>query len=152
MVYKYKYPRPTLTVDCAVFRKVDDEWCVLLIRRNTDPFKGCWALPGGFVDMHEDLADAAHRELKEETNVVGVHLEQLGAYGAVDRDPRERIVTVVYWGIMRTSQEDIQAGSDASETEWFNINALPKLGFDHWEILQDALKRMKTECSLADVV
>jgi 8-oxo-dGTP diphosphatase len=123
-----------------------DELTVLLIRRTHDPFGGKWALPGGFVDEQEDLYDAALRELKEETNVSNVYLEQLYTFGQPDRDPRARVITVAYFALLsadEAAQQMIHGGSDAGEARWWNIYALPELAFDHQRILEYALQRLR---------
>jgi 8-oxo-dGTP diphosphatase len=138
--YVYEWPRPMVTVDAAVLRFLKDDIKVLLIKRGKEPFKGCWALPGGFIEMDEELEDAAVRELKEETGVSGIKLEQLRTYGTVGRDPRGRQVSVVFWGISR-GKEQLKAGDDAAEVKWFSIKKLPKeVGFDHREIIQEAIR------------
>src|SRR5581483_12328951 len=97
MAYSYEYPRPSLTVDCVVFGLDEENLKVLLIERDLEPFKGKWALPGGFVRLDETLDEAARRELREETGVTNVYLEQLYTVGDINRDPRERVVTVAYY-------------------------------------------------------
>ena len=138
--YVYEWPRPMVTVDAAVLRFLKDDIKVLLIKRGKEPFKGCWALPGGFVEMDEELEDAAVRELKEETGVSGIKLEQLRTYGTVGRDPRGRQISVVFRGISR-GKEKIKAGDDAAGAKWFSVKKLPKeVGFDHREIIQEAIR------------
>jgi len=123
-----------------------DELTVLLIRRTHPPFEGKWALPGGFVGEKEDLYDAALRELKEETNVSNVYLEQLYTFGQPGRDPRARVITVAYFALLSASEAEQQAihgGSDVGEAAWWNIYALPELAFDHERILDYALQRLR---------
>lgn len=129
-----------VTVDTVIFKKSGDSYSILFIKRKNEPFKDLWALPGGFVDENEDLETAAKRELLEETNINVEQLEQLGAYGKPFRDPRQHTVTIVYAGYV---SEDIQAiaADDAKEAEWFLINNLPELAFDHNEIVKDVLKK-----------
>ena len=141
MPYQYRYPRPALTVDAVVFKKEDDDTFVLLIQRKNPPYKSKWALPGGFVDMDETLEAAAARELHEETGLSGVVLKQLQAFSALERDPRGRTVSVVFWGIL-TSDNTVSAGDDAAEVQWFNIKNLPPLAFDHREVLDAALQKL----------
>ncbi len=141
MPYQYKYPRPALTVDAVVFKKEDDDTFVLLIQRKNPPYKSKWALPGGFVDMDETLEAAAARELHEETGLSGVVLKQLQAFSALERDPRGRTVSVVFWGIL-TSDNTVSAGDDAAEVQWFNIKNLPPLAFDHREVLDATLQKL----------
>lgn len=139
MSYTYKYPRPSVSADAAVFRVQNDQIEILLIRRANPPFKGMWALPGGFVDMDEDLETAAARELKEETGVEGIELKQFHAYGAVERDPRHRTISISYAGLLTNPQPGIKAGDDAADLSWFDVEALPELAFDHSTIIRDAL-------------
>ncbi|NEO87470.1 MAG: NUDIX hydrolase [Spirulina sp. SIO3F2] len=144
MAYCYDYPRPALTVDCVVFGW--DAQCalqVLLIRRNLTPFQGQWALPGGFVRPEETLEAAARRELQEETGVDDIFLEQLYTFGAVERDPRDRVVTVAYYALINLSDHALAAQTDADEAQWYAIDELPTLAFDHGHIFQVALKRLQ---------
>jgi 8-oxo-dGTP diphosphatase len=139
MSYTYAYPRPAFTVDMSVFSRVNQNWKVLLIKRLRPPYEACWAIPGGFVDENELLADAAIRELKEETGLCGVQLEQFRVYDAIDRDPRHRTISVVFTGILNDNTL-IQAGDDAAEAAWFNLNELPETAFDHAQILKDVIE------------
>ena len=141
-MYCYKYPRPALTVDAVVFRKSDNDYKVLLIERKFPPYKGKWALPGGFVDMDETLETAVSRELKEETGLEEVPLEQLNTFGALNRDPRGRTVSVVYWGIAKNNSNAV-AGDDAAKTKWFDVNNLPDLAFDHGKVIKMAIEKLK---------
>jgi 8-oxo-dGTP diphosphatase len=143
MPYTYKYPRAALTVDCVVFGFDEAELKVLLIERALDPFKGQWALPGGFVQMEETIDDAARRELAEEAGLKNVFLEQLYTFGAVDRDPRERVVSVAYYALVKLTDFNARAATDAADVRWFPISKVPKLAFDHAEILETALVRLK---------
>lgn len=138
MSYTYDYPRPSVSADAVVFRKSDDKIELLLIRRGNTPFKGMWALPGGFVNMDENLEAAAARELKEETSLEGVDLHQFHAYGAVDRDPRHRTISIAYAGLLTQKDAPVKAADDAAEAGWFNVDILPETGFDHDIIIQDA--------------
>jgi 8-oxo-dGTP diphosphatase len=143
MPYTYKYPRPALTVDCVVFGFDESELKVLLVERALEPFKGSWALPGGFVHMDETIDEAARRELAEEAGLNNVFLEQLYTFGAVDRDPRERIVSVAHYALVKLSDFKVRAAADAADARWFQISKVPKLAFDHAEILAAALERLK---------
>jgi 8-oxo-dGTP diphosphatase len=143
MPFSYEYPRPALTVDCAVFGLDDGELKVLLIQRDLPPFAGRWALPGGFVNVDEDLEAAARRELEEETSVTRVFLEQLYTFGDVDRDPRERVVSVAYYALVKLSDHRVRAATDARNAAWFALSDLPTLAFDHDRILTMALTRLK---------
>lgn len=138
MPYTYKYPRPAVTADCVVITR---EACprVLLIERGLEPFKGCWAFPGGFMNMDEDTLRCALRELEEETGLNLTDVRQIGAYSALDRDPRGRTVTVAY--LARVDSPLAVSGSDdAARAQWFPIDALPPLAFDHEDIMRDAVK------------
>lgn len=126
-----------VTVDIVLWNTNRTE--ILLIKRKNNPFKDCWALPGGFVDENEDLELAAKRELKEETNVDVQDLRQIGAFGKPGRDPRGHMVSVAYSAVLNCSQE-IKAFDDAKEVKWFTINELPKLAFDHKEIINKAIE------------
>ncbi|HEY9666431.1 MAG TPA: NUDIX domain-containing protein [Coleofasciculaceae cyanobacterium] len=152
MPYTYEFPRPSLTVDCVVFAlDEDDVLKVMLIQRNLPPFKGQWALPGGFVHVDESLEAAARRELQEETGIANVFLEQLYTFGEVERDPRDseallqadRVVTVAYYALVNLWDYRIEAATDASDAAWFPITQLPSLAFDHDKILQVALNQLK---------
>ncbi|MHA3772921.1 NUDIX hydrolase [Verrucomicrobiota bacterium sgz303538] len=143
MPFSYEYPRAALTVDCVVFGFDDGELKVLLIRRGLKPFKGQWALPGGFVRLDETLDDAARRELMEETGLKNVYLEQLYTFGAIDRDPRERVVSVAYYALVKSAEHPAAGATDASEAGWFPVADLPTLAFDHREILKTALERLR---------
>ena len=143
MPYTYEYPRPALTVDCVVFGFDDGELKVLLIERGLEPFKGRWALPGGFVRVEEGLDDAARRELAEEAGLKNVFLEQLYTVGDIDRDPRERVVSVAYYALVKLADFDTKAATDAAYARWFPISKTPNLAFDHAEILAMALTRLK---------
>ncbi len=143
MPFNYEYPRAALTVDCVVFGFDEGELKVLLIQRALEPFKGRWALPGGFVRVDETLDDAARRELQEEAGLREVFLEQLYTFGAVNRDPRERVVSVAYYALVKLSGHETKAATDAADARWFPISEAPKLAFDHGDILAAALARLK---------
>ena len=137
-MYTYAYPRPALTVDCAIFCNCNSNKYILLIERANEPFKNKWAFPGGFVDMDEDLETAAYRELKEETGFEKIKLNQFRTYGAVNRDPRGRTVSVVYLGELKAEQLPLVKGEDdALKAKWIDIENLPELAFDHEEIMKD---------------
>src|SRR6516162_5771379 len=131
MAATYEYPRPALTVDAVVFGLDEEDLKVLLIQRGIEPFQGKWALPGGFVRLDETLEDAARRELEEETGVRQVFLEQLYTFGAVDRDPRERVVSVAYYALVKLSDHRIRGATDAANAKWYPVSKVPKLAFDH---------------------
>jgi 8-oxo-dGTP diphosphatase len=137
-MYTYQYPRPSVTVDGAIFCKVKNENYVLLIQRKNDPFKEKWAFPGGFVDMDEDLETAAFRELKEETGFDALELQQFKTYGAVDRDPRGRTISIVYVGLMEENELPYVKGEDdAMKAQWISLSDVPDLAFDHNQIMKD---------------
>jgi 8-oxo-dGTP diphosphatase len=139
----YQYPRAALTVDCVVFGFDEGALRVLLIERGLEPFKGRWAFPGGFVRVDETIDKAARRELAEETGLKNVFLEQLYTYGAINRDPRERVVSVAYYALVKLCDYRAKAATDAANAEWFPISKVPKLAFDHADILATALARLK---------
>jgi 8-oxo-dGTP diphosphatase len=142
--YVYEWPRPMVTVDAVVFGLFGAKVQILLINRANEPFKGRWAVPGGFVDIDEELEDAAARELFEETGVAGVPLEQMHTFGGIGRDPRGRQITVVYLGVVTDSETKVRAGDDAARVKWFDIEELPKeLAFDHAEVIGFALGRLR---------
>lgn len=133
----YKYPRPAVTADCIVLTKENNPQ-VLLIERGDDPFKGCWAFPGGFLNMDETTEQCAVRELKEETDLEVKDVQQIGTYSKVDRDPRGRTITVAYLALVDAPME-VRGQDDAAKAKWFPIDALPELAFDHDEIMMDAI-------------
>lgn len=142
----YDFPRPSVTVDIILFTFQHEELKVLLIRRKRDPFGGHWALPGGFVEIDEDLEAAAMRELWEETNVSDIYLEQLYTFGAPDRDPRTRVITVAYFALLSTEQMQrlqLRSADDADDVRWWNVYQLPDLAFDHPRVLHYALQRLR---------
>jgi 8-oxo-dGTP diphosphatase len=143
MAATYEYPRPALTVDAVVFGLDDEDLEVLLIRRNLPPFEGQWALPGGFVRVGESLEEAVRRELQEEAGIAQVFLEQLFTFGTVDRDPREHVVTVAYYALVRMSDHHVKAATDARDAAWFAVSEARGLAFDHDRILATALERLK---------
>lgn len=145
MTYSYQYPRAALTVDCVVFGLDEEDLKVMLIQRDLSPFEGRWALPGGFVRLEETIDEAARRELKEETGLESVYLEQLYTFGDLQRDPRERVVTVAYYALVRLSDHRVHAATDAREAAWFSLDDLPELAFDHDQILETAHQRLRNK-------
>jgi len=143
MTYTYEYPRAALTVDCAVFGLDEQELKVMLIQRGLPPFEGKWALPGGFVRVDETLDEAALRELEEETGLQKIFLEQLYTFSQVDRDPRERVVSVAYYALVNLRDHEVHASTDARDAAWFGVHDVPSLAFDHAEILKSALERLR---------
>ncbi len=141
--YVYEWPRPMVTVDAVVFAELDGRVQVLLIKRRQDPFAGKWAFPGGFVEMDEELADAVVRELEEETGLTGVALQQMHAFGKIGRDPRGRMITVAFIGIVGPDNMEVEPGDDAAEAEWFDIDNLPETAFDHADVAEMAIQRYR---------
>ncbi len=140
--YTYRYPRAALTVDCVIFGRSAMGVGLLLIRRKSEPFQGRWALPGGFVELHETLEQGARRELEEETGVRVARVEQLRAFDTVDRDPRERVISIAHYASVEQAEHAPRAADDASEVAWFPLSALPPLAFDHAQIVAAALERV----------
>lgn len=138
--YAYKYPHPAVTTDTVVFGFDGVRLNVLLIERGSEPYKGSWAFPGGFLEIDEDAPDGARRELMEETGLAVTNVEQLGAFTGPNRDPRERVISIAFFTLMRTT--DVMGGDDAVRARWFPINKLPDLAFDHKQIFEQALERM----------
>lgn len=136
-MYCYEYPRLMLTVDAAVYKNENSQISILLIKRGNDPFKDLWALPGGFVDMDETLDEAVKRELLEETGLKNINMKQFYTYGNPDRDPRGRTVSVVYYSYLDSGSYIINAGDDAADANWFPLNQLPVLAFDHQNIINE---------------
>lgn len=141
-MYQYDYPHPAVTVDVVVFTLRDGQLKLLLIKRAGEPYRGKWALPGGFVQLDEALDAAAARELEEETGVSKVYLEQLYTFGRVDRDPRERVITVAYYALIPSDKLELRAATDAEAVGWFGLEELPKLAFDHKDIVAQAHERL----------
>ena len=142
--YVYDWPRPMVTVDALVFAFFKGRAKLLLIKRAKEPFKGKWALPGGFVDIDEELEDAIERELAEETGLVDVPLQQMHTFGKCGRDPRGRQITVAFMGIATKGKNKIKAGDDAAKAQWFDIEKLPAdLAFDHNEVAEFSIKKLK---------
>jgi 8-oxo-dGTP diphosphatase len=150
--YVYDWPRPMVTVDATVFAVSGGTIKLLLIKRKNEPFKGKWAIPGGFIGIDEELDGAVARELFEETGLLGVKLEQMYTFGKPGRDPRGRQITVVYMGIITEGADKIKAGDDADDTRWFDINDLPSdMAFDHHNVAKfaiDALRHPREAASL----
>lgn len=139
-MYTYNYPRAALTVDAIVFVKEGNEFFVLLIERGREPFKNKWALPGGFIELGETLETACKRELLEETGLVVDKMTQFKTYDAIDRDPRHRTISVVYFTELSERQQ-VNGGDDAARAGWFSVSDLPELAFDHRQIIEDFFTR-----------
>ncbi len=142
MSYTYDYFRPMVSADVVVLKKNSKQVSVLLIKRLNPPYKDLWALPGGFLEKDETLLDCAKRELKEETNISGIDLEQLYAFGDPGRDPRGHCVTIVYIGWVHNLQHQPKAGDDAKEVLWFSLSDLPELAFDHNKVIEMAKSKI----------
>ena len=136
--YCYDHPRPAVTTDICLFTVVEDDLKILLIRRGLEPFRGSWALPGGFLQETETLDQCAARELAEETGVRGAHLEAFATFSAPDRDPRFRVITAAYFALVPAQAHALASGSDAAEARWHSMAKLPKLAFDHRDIIRAA--------------
>ncbi len=138
-----KYDRPSVTVDVIMMSLRQRDLQVLLVKRRLWPYEGMWAIPGGFINMDESLEEAAKRELQEETNVQNVYLEQLYTFGDPGRDPRTRVITVVYFALLNSERLQVRAADDAADVGWFSVYALPPLAFDHEKIIIYALNRLR---------
>lgn len=141
-MFQYEYPHPAVTVDVVIFTIRDRQLKLLLVKRAGKPYRGKWALPGGFVRLEESLDAGAIRELEEETGVSDVFLEQLYTFGEPDRDPRERVITVAYYALIPSDKLQIRAATDAEAVGWFEMNELPALAFDHDAIVAMAHQRL----------
>ena len=140
-LYAYEYPRASVTADAVLFAEKDGQMYVLLIQRGNEPYKGYWAFPGGFLNMDETVAHCAERELEEETGIVLTGMQLVGIYSDVERDPRGRVITAAYTAM--TSMPKAKAADDAAAAQWWPLNALPELAFDHDTILEDAKRVLK---------
>jgi len=145
MSFTYKHPHPAVTVDGVVFGFDDADLKLLLVKRKVEPFRGQWALPGGFVTPSESLEDAVRRELAEETGITRLYLEQLFSFGDPGRDPRERVISIAYYALVKLADHRVRAASDAVEAAWFPVAELPVLAFDHEKIVDVALRRLKAK-------
>ena len=141
--YQYKYEHMAVTTDCAIFTYEDWKLKVLLVRRGGEPYKGQWAFPGGFLKMDETAEQGARRELREETGLVPSAIGQLGVFSDVDRDPRERVITIAWYALVKPSE--VVGGDDADEAAWFPVDALPPLAFDHRKIFEAAMERLRRD-------
>ena len=139
--YCYKYPHPAVTTDCVIFGFDGSELQVLLIERGIEPFKGKWAFPGGFLNMDETAGEGALRELKEETGLENAYIEQFNTYSEPGRDPRERVITIAHYALVRI--QEVKGGDDAAKAQWFPIDEVPQLAFDHDKILRDAMRKLR---------
>ena len=141
--YTYQYPHPAVTSDCVVFGVDGHQLSILLIERGNEPYKGKWAFPGGFMNIDETAEQGAVRELKEETGLEVKYLKQIGAFTAVDRDPRERVITIAYYSLVH--KQEVKGDDDAAKAQWFPLDAVPPLAFDHDLILRKAIEQLKKD-------
>lgn len=141
--FTYQYPHPALTVDCIIFGFDGQNLKVMLIQRKSEPFAKMWALPGAFVDETESLESCAERVLMKECNISSVYLEQLFTFGNPSRDPRERVISVAYMGLVKTADFELIAGNDELQIEWRDVKEIPNLAFDHQQILRKAIDRIR---------
>jgi 8-oxo-dGTP diphosphatase len=144
----YDYPRPAVTTDCVIFSKLDEKLEVLLIQRAFEPYKNCWAFPGGFMEMDETAEECAQRELMEETGLKNISLEQFYTFSKVDRDPRGRTISIAFRAVVEKSEYLLKAGDDARKAEWFPIDKLPPLAFDHDQVFEIAYKGLNQTNSM----
>lgn len=145
--YHYKYPRPSVTTDCVIFGYEGNTLKVLLIERGNEPFKGYWAFPGGFLNMEESAEEGAKRELYEETGLKDAIIKQFHTYTDPDRDPRGRVISIAFYALIQISE--VKGGDDAAQARWFAIDEVPALAFDHDQMLQDALAKLKSQEGIA---
>ncbi len=150
-MYHYHYPHPAVTTDIVIFTIKEEQLNVLLIRRASEPHKDGWALPGGFVEIDEGLEHSALRELKEETGITGVYLEQLYTFGKPERDPRERVISVAYYALVPIGHIRLQPASDARDAGWCRISELPQLAFDHRHIISMAQQRLAAKLDYSTI-
>ncbi len=141
--YTYDYPRPAVTTDCVVFGFDGHDLKILLIQRGIEPFKGAWAFPGGFLNMEETVEQGALRELKEETHLELTYLKQVGAFSDVNRDPRTRVITIAFYALAK--KLTVQGGDDAAKAQWFSLNDVPRLAFDHDYILRKTMQKLRQD-------
>lgn len=141
--YSYQYERPAITVDCIIFGFDKSELKVLLTKRAIEPYIGQWAFPGGFIQMQETADDCARRKLKEEAGLQDIFMEQLYTFSALDRDPRERVISIAYYALVRSTDYLLEAGLDIEDVQWFSLNEVNNLAFDHNNILDIAIDRLK---------
>ena len=142
-LYEFKYWHPAVTTDAVVFGFDGKDLNILLIKRGNEPFKGMWALPGGFmIELDHNAKDCMKREISEQLNVRDIPLKQIGVFSEIDRDPRERVITIAFTALIRKEDYEIQAGIDAENVGWFKINELPELAFDHRDIVDKAMEEL----------
>lgn len=141
--YSYKYPHPAVTTDCVVFGVTSRELEILLVERGNEPYKGYWAIPGGFLNMDENAEQCALRELKEETGLTLNNIKEFATYSDVDRDPRERVISIAFYAL--TKKAEVKGGDDAVKAQWFALDEVPHLAFDHDKMLKNAIQKLKED-------
>ena len=141
--YCYKYPHPSVTTDCVIFGFDGKKLQVLLVQRGNEPYKGCWAFPGGFMNMDESAEEGALRELQEETGLKDAYIRQFHTFTAPQRDPRERVITIAYYALVRI--QEVKGDDDAIDARWFTLERIPQLAFDHDQILQKAIQTLRRQ-------
>ena len=141
--YCYEYPHPSVTTDCVIFGFDGTKLSVLLIKRGVEPYEGKWAFPGGFLKMEEDAETGAKRELQEETGLEDAYMRQFHTFSAPERDPRERVITIAYYALVR--MQEVKGGDDAAEARWFTLDKVPQLAFDHDRILRKAEQALRQQ-------
>ena len=141
--YHYKYPHPSVTTDCVIFGFDGTRMKALLVQRGIEPYKGRWAFPGGFLQMDESAEEGALRELREETGLSGAFIRQFHTFSAPDRDPRERVITIAFYALVRI--EEVTGGDDAADARWFALDEVPQLAFDHDQILRTAEQALRQQ-------
>lgn len=139
--YSYDYPHPAVTTDCVIFGFDGISIKLLLVERGVEPYKGEWAFPGGFMRMDETADECARRELEEETGLSNATMEQFYTFTDVARDPRERVITIAYYALVKISE--VKGGDDATSARWFDYDKIPSLAFDHDCILRKAFSILK---------
>lgn len=150
-MYQYEYPHAAITADNVVFGFDGHDLHLLLIERGLEPYKGLWALPGGFMRIGETIEQCARRELMEETGIKNLYMDQFRVYSQVGRDPRERVVTVAFYALVRKSDYQLIAGDDAAKAMWFDVDELPPLAFDHNDIIQEARQHLRSMLKLKPI-
>ena len=141
--YWYKYPHPSVTTDCVIFGFDGSKLKMLLVQRGLEPYKGCWAFPGGFMKIDESAEEGAARELKEETGLEGAYIRQFHTFTAPQRDPRERVITIAYYALVK--MQAVAGGDDAADARWFALDEVPQLAFDHDQILRKAMQALRQQ-------
>lgn len=147
-----EFEKPSVAVDLLIFTIKDGELQIVLVKRGIEPFKDSWALPGGFVRIDEAVDEAAKRELREETGLKEVYLEQLYTFGQVNRDPRARVITVAYFALTPYSKMKLEASTDVVEARLFPVKRLPSLAFDHTEIVAAGISRLRNKIQYSNIV